>query len=158
MLLQIAAALALLAGLWMIFRFAMGLRWAKVQREQALREEERHGRRLVAELPQGETVALFLADAQGFHWSGRSVGRGEIRGARLLLNGGVMAGAARAGSTLPEALPPEEHEGRERWEVVLYLDGGRLETVACGTLREGVSREAANRVFAAVRAALEESS
>jgi hypothetical protein len=156
MLLQIAAALALLAGLWVMFRFAMGLRWAKVQREQARREEERLGRRVVAELPQGEAVALFLADAEGFHWSGRSVRRGEIRGARLLLNGAVLAACQRSGWTLPDPTPPEEPEGRERWEVVLYLEGGRRETIACGTLREGVSREAANRVFAAVRALLEE--
>jgi hypothetical protein len=155
MLLQIAAALALLAGLWMVFRFAMGLRWAKVQREEARREEERQGRRVVAELPQGETVALFLADARGFHWSGRSVGRAQIRGARLRLNGGVLAACTRPGSALPEPTPPEEAEGRERWEVVLYLESGRLETIACGTLREGVSREAANRVFAAVKTEVE---
>jgi hypothetical protein len=151
---QVAAALLLLAALWMVFRFAMGLRWAKVQREEARAEQERQGRRVVAELPQGEAVDLFLADADGFHWGGRRVGAGEIVGARLLLNGGVMAACVRPGSTLPEPTAPEEHEGRERWEVLLYLGEGRRETIFCGTLREGVSREAANRVFAAVQGVL----
>ena len=148
-----AAALALLVGLWMVFRFAMGLRWAKVQREQARADEERRGRRAVAELPQGESVVLFLedADAGGFQWGGRAVSRQEILGARLVLNGGAMATWARAGVTLPDPPLPEEPEGRERWEVVLYLKDGRKETVSCGKVREGVSRDAASRVFEAIR-------
>lgn len=150
-----AAVLVLLAGLWTLFRFAMGLRWAKIQREAARAEEERRGRQVVAELPQGEAVVLFLQDADGFHWDGRRAGRGEVLGARLLLNGAEMASCLRAGSSWPEAARPEEFEGRERWEVVLHLGEGRRETVRCGTVREGVSREAAGRVFAAVRAAVE---
>ena len=86
------------------------------------------------------------------------MGRAEIRGARLRLNGGVLAACTRPGSTLPDPTPPEEAEGRERWEVVLHLEGGRLETIACGTLREGVSRDAAHRVFSAIKTEVEGSS
>jgi hypothetical protein len=50
--------------------------------------------------------------------------------------------------------PPEQYEGRERWEVALFLDRGE-ERIACGSLREGVSRDVAGRVFEAVRAAVE---
>ena len=135
----------------MVFRFAMGLRWAKVQREDARTEEERRGRRVLAELPQGESVVLFLEEVAGFQWGGQSVAREEIQGARLLLNGGAMAVCARAGVTLPDPPLPEEPDGRERWEVVLYLKEGRKQTVSCGKVREGVSRDAASRVFEAMR-------
>ena len=151
MLIQLAAALLLLAVLWMVFRFAMALRWAKLQREEERAEEERRGRRAVAELPQGEAVVPFFEDRAGFRWGGEAVSRDGILGARLLLNGGAMAACARPGAALPEPPRPEDPEGRERWEVVLYLSDGRTVAVDCGRVREGVSREAAARVFAAVR-------
>ena len=156
MIVQLAAALLLLAALWIVFRFAMGLRWAKLQREESRAGEERRGRSVVAELPQGEVVELFIADPTGFEWGGTRLGRQEIAGARLLLNGGVLAACARPQFTLPDPPPPEEPVGRERWEVVLYRRDGGVEAVPCGTVREGVSREAAHRVFAAVRAAVTE--
>ncbi len=138
----------LLVVLWTLFRFAMGLRAAKVEREAARRAAEDAGRRVVTELPEPAGVRFFIEDAGGFSWGEERVGRGDVLGARLLLNGGVMAAF---GEALPDAPPPEEFEGRERWDVVLYLRDGRTAIVACGTVREGVSREAAARVFAAVR-------
>jgi hypothetical protein len=96
-------------------------------------------------------VVLFLEDAAGFHWGGQAVSRQEILGARLVLNGGAVAACARPGAILPDPPLPEESEGRERWEVVLYLKDGRKETVSCGKVREGVSRDAASRVFEAIR-------
>jgi hypothetical protein len=53
--------------------------------------------------------------------------------------------------SLPEPTSPEEFEGRERWDVVLYLEGGGTRLVECGNLREGVSREIASRIFDEVR-------
>jgi hypothetical protein len=153
-LVRIVAGLALLAGLFVVFRFAMGLRWAKLQRERARAAVERDGRRIVAELPLGEAVDLFLEDAAGFRWGGGAVAHAEIAGARLLLNGGVMASCARPGLALPEPPPPEEFEGRERWEVLVHVRDGNARTVRCGTVREGVSREAASRVFEAIRAVM----
>ena len=41
---------------------------------------------------------------------------------------------------------------RERWDVLIYC-GDRTEAVPCGSLREGVSRDIASRVFEAVRRA-----
>ena len=55
---------------------------------------------------------------------------------------------------LPADGPDQDYEGRERWDVVLRLAGGELLTIPCGTLREGVSREAARDVFDAVARAL----
>ena len=154
---KILALLALLALLWSIFRLSMGLRWAKVSRESARREEEGRGRRIVAELPSADgTLGFFAEDHAGFYWPAGEAGKSGLRGARLILNGGVIAAVTRPGETLPEPPALEPFEGRERWEVVLYGKAGRDHTIACGTVREGVSREIATRVFEAVRAALEE--
>jgi hypothetical protein len=152
MLIQLLAGLALLAALWMLFRFAMGLRWAKVSREGARSEAESRGRRVVAEIPlPGDDLDLFQEDSRRFYWGGRSVAKSQLCGARLLLNGNVVGSLSRAGAALPEPPPAEEYEGRERWDVLLYLQDGAADRVPCGTLREGVSREIAARVFEAVR-------
>ena len=152
---KIAALLGLLALLWSLFRLSMGLRWAKVSRESARGEEEARGRRIVAELPSSDgTLGFFAEDHAGFYWPAGEAGKSGLTGARLLLNGGVIAAVARPGSALPDPPAPEPFEGRERWEVVLYGTAGRDHTITCGTVREGVSREIATRVFDAVRAAL----
>ena len=152
MLTQLVAGLVLLAVLWILFRFAMGLRWAKVSREEARSQAESQGRRVVAEIPlSGDDLAFFQEDSQRFYWCGRSVAKTEVSGARLLLNGNVVGSLSRRGSPLPDPPPAEEYEGRERWDVLLYLQNGDADRVPCGTLREGVSREIAARVFEAVR-------
>ena len=151
MLIQLVAGLALLAALWMLFRFAMGLRWAKVAREEARARAEAGGRRVVAEIPGGDGLSFFQEDADHFHWGSTSVARAGVNGARLLLNGNVVGSACRAAAVLPEPPAAEEFEGRERWDVLLYLEDARTARVPCGTLREGVSREIAARVFEAVR-------
>jgi hypothetical protein len=150
------ALLALLALVWSLFRLSMGLRWAKLSREDARRAEETRGRRIVAELPSTDgTLGFFAADQAGFYWPAGEAARPAVLGARLLLNGSVIASASRPGARLPDPPVPEPFEGRERWEVALHLLGGETRTVACGTVREGVSREIATRVFEAVRSAVE---
>jgi hypothetical protein len=151
MLLQVLAAAALIVLLWSLFRLAMSLRWAKLSREAARRAEGERGRRVVAELPASEEVILFLEDAEGFAWGSERLSKGEIAGARVLLNGGVIGAWSRRAAALPDPPLAEAYEGRERWEVELYLTDGRRLSVPCGTLREGVSREAAMATFAAVR-------
>ena|SRR6185295_9394390 len=155
MIVQVLALLALVFALWTVFRFAMGLRWAKVSREGARAAEQAQGRRVVAEIPvSDDEIVFFVEDDAGFYWGGRRARKRDLRGARLLLNGAVMASFARDGEVLPETSPPDEYEGRERWEIALYLDGGGEERVGCGSLREGVSRELAGRVFDAIRSAV----
>ena len=152
MLIKAAAAILLAAFLWTLLRFALGLRWSKLSREAARRAEEERGRRVVTELPlpDGEIV-LLLEDDQAFRWGLASALKNAIRGARLLMNGGVLAECAQPAFSLPPPTPPEEFDGRERWEVLLYLVDGGVATIPCGTLREGVSRETAHRAYAAVR-------
>jgi hypothetical protein len=149
---QVAAGLLFLALLWMLLRFALGLRYSKVLREEA---RDAQGGRVVVEIPsaQGE-VGFFVEEPEAFAWPNGRAPKAEIVGTRLLLRGGVIGEAARAGAGLPPAGPADELEGRERWDVVLYLRDGATATVACGTLREGVSREVAARVFESVRASL----
>ena len=150
--LQVAAALVLAAFLFSMFRYAMALRAAKVARQSWREAEEARGRRVVAEIPgAGDAVTLFAEDGEGFYWAAERVARRDLAGARLRLNGGILATWTRPGVTLPEPMAPEEFEGRERWDVVLYVKGGGTRVVECGTLREGVSREIAARVFEVVK-------
>jgi hypothetical protein len=152
--LRLAAAALLLFVLFHVFRLAMRMRFTKLERERERAEQESQGRRVVAELPLEDGIVLFLEDASCFSWSGSRVDRSEIGGARLLLNGGTVAEAARAGQALPPPSPPAEFDGSERWEVQLLV-AGAIRRVPCGRLREGVSRDAAAQVFEAVRRAVE---
>lgn len=151
MLIRVLAAAALLLFLWWIFRLAMGLRWSKVEREAARRRELETGRRVVAELPLPEGVVFFAEDAAALHWGERSVPREDVIGGRLLLNSAVVSSAARAGALLPDPPAPEDEPGREKWEVIAYLREGGAVTIRCGSVREGVSRDAARAVFDALR-------
>jgi len=149
-LIQVAAALAVLVFLWKAFRLAMDLRAARILREEARRAREAQGQRVVAEVPgpSGE-LRLLVEDGETFEWAGRRLPRSAVLGCRLLLNGAVMAAAARPGFDLPAPPAPEEYEGRERWDVRIYMRNEEIE-VACGTVREGVSREIARAVYDAV--------
>jgi hypothetical protein len=149
------ALAAFLVFVIQLFRFAMGLREAKRQRESERAAEEARGRRVVAEIPLGDGgIVLLTEDERGFLWGDAGFARSEIAGARLLLNGGILREFARGpGERLPPPVPPEEFEGRERWEVAVFLKNGGVARIPCGTLREGVSREIAGRVYAAVERA-----
>lgn len=154
-LVRLLAAAALLSILFWMFRFAMGLRYAKLRREEERLAEEAQGRRLVAEVPtHGGDLVLFLEDQAAFRFGEQELRKAEIEGARLVLNGRVVDARQRPGAALPAAGWHEEHDGRERWDVLVYVAGGRECAIPCGSLREGVSREAAERVFAAVAQAI----
>jgi len=154
MLIGIIAGVLLLFVLFTLFRFAMGLRWAKTERLREHRNAEARGRRVVAEIPAADGALTFLLeDADAFHWGSDSVRKAEIVGARLLLNGGIVGEFASQGHTLPPPTRPRDFEGRERWDVAIYLREGRIATLPCGTLREGVSREIAGRAYKAIREA-----
>ena len=150
--LQVLAGVLLAAFLFSMFRYAMSLRFSKAARQSWRESEEARGRRVLAEIPgAGDAMTLFAEDDDGFYWGAERVSKREIAGARLRLNGGILATWSRPGVALAEPAAPEAFEGRERWDVVLYLDGGASRVVECGTLREGVSREIATAVFHATR-------
>jgi hypothetical protein len=154
MLIRFAALALLLVALWRIFRLAMGLRFAKVSREEARAAEETNGRKVVAELPLPDAEVVFLVeDEDAFRWGGHSVAKAEVRGVRLMVNGAVLQEFRVPGEGLPAPEAPEEYEGRERWEVRVFRRSAPPAAIPCGTLREGISREIAGRVFEAVRSA-----
>ena len=153
---KIAAAAGFGVVVWMLFRLAMDLRWAKLEREIQQRAHEESGGRVVAELPlPSGALELLVEDAASIRWIGHSVSKEELEGARLLMNERVVAECVRAGVLLPPPpSPTEELDGHERWEVRLFLGGGRWAAIPCGTLREGVSREIATRAYEAAKAAV----
>jgi hypothetical protein len=155
MLIRLAALALLLIALWRVFRLAMGLRFAKVSREEARVAEEARGGKVLAELPLSDAEVVFLVeDAEAFRWGSSSLAKAEVRGARLMVNGAVLQEFTVPGERLPPPQPPEEYEGRERWEVRAFCRDGETTAIPCGTLREGISREIAGRVFGAVRGAV----
>ena len=122
---QIVAGVALAVVLFSIFRYAMALRSAKVARQSWREAEESRGRRIVAEIPGvGDDMTLFLEDDDGFYWGAEEVAKRQVAGGRLRLNRGILASWARPGVVLPEPQSAEDFEGRETWDVVLYLEGG----------------------------------
>lgn len=151
MLILLLAVLLFLLTLWVLFRFAMGLRYAKLMREDERAKEEGRGRRIVGELPVGDGIELFLEDESRFYWGDAEVPKGAILGVRLLLNGGIMGGVSRQKRPLPDPPPASLREGHERWDVILYLEDGTRQEIPCGTLREGISRGIAEGIFESVR-------
>jgi hypothetical protein len=152
-LIRLLAILVLLVGLWAVFRLAMSLRFAKLSREQTRAREEDRGRLVIAEIPSDSGLELLLEDDAYFYWKGGTLPKARLLGGHLRLSGGLVATVSRDGVTMPAPPPAQVEEGRGRWEVVLQLDGGAVESIACGSLGEGVSREIAGRVFEAVRRA-----
>jgi hypothetical protein len=156
MLIRLIAAAVFIAFLWSLFRFAMGLRYAKVLREEERRAEETAGRHVVAEVPNhaGEVV-LLREDGERLLYGEREITKRDVLAARLVLNGRVVETRARPGVETSALPPPEEYDGRERWDVLLTLGDGGAFDIQCGTLREGISREIAERVFRCASACVE---
>jgi hypothetical protein len=154
MIVQALAILLFLVVAFWLFRLSMGLRWAKVSREEARVREEARGRKVVAEIPlPSDEIVFLMEDAETFAWASHELRKADIAGARLLLNGGIVGEFAEDGLRLPPPTPPDDYEGRERWDVVVFLRNGGTTRIPCGQMREGVSREIAGRVFEAVKRA-----
>src|SRR3989442_14784347 len=107
MIIQVLALLALVLSLWTVFRFAMGLRWAKVSREDARAAEQARGRRGGAEIPlPDDEIAFFVEDEAGFYWGRRQARKRDVRGGGVPLKGAVMASFSPGGESRPEPPPP----------------------------------------------------
>lgn len=151
LLIRALAVVLLLWALWKLFRFAMALRFAKVLREEERQAHEATGRRLVAEVPTHEgDLVLFHESPSSFFYGEIEIEKQRIVAARLFLNGRIVDQSIRPGAAAPDASWTEEYDGRERWDLRLDFRSGQPLAVPCGMLREGVSREAATRVFRAV--------
>jgi hypothetical protein len=148
------ALVVFLVVVFQLFRYAMGLRDAKRQRERQRAAEEGRGRRVLAEIPLSDAeVVLLVEDESSLVWGGSRLLKADVAGGRLLLNGGILREFSRRPGLLPPPAPPEDFDGHERWEVAAYTRGGGVVRIPCGTLREGVSREIAGRVYEALERA-----
>lgn len=148
-----------------LFLFALGListlRFHRRARERERRALSAAGRRVLAEIPAPDGLALFASDDTHFHWNGRPVARRTVRRVSLLINGVPLAvhaapghSPARPAAVDPAALERPPGIAHDRWDVLIETDAGEVR-VACGSVRERVSQELARAVFDAVKADLE---
>ena len=148
-----------------LFLFALGListlRFHRRARERERRALLAAGRRVVAEIPTPDGLALFAADDTHFYWRDRPVAKRDVGLVRILINGAPLATHAApgcepddAGGVDPAALDRPEGIAHDRWDVVLGTDAGEV-LVECGSVRERVSQELARAVFDAVKADIE---
>lgn len=145
--------------------FALGListlRFHRRARERERRALSAAGRRVLAEIPAPDGLALFASDDTDFYWNGRPVAKRTVRRVSLLVNGAPLAvraapghSPARPGDVDPAALERPPGIAHDRWDVLIETDAGEVR-VACGSVRERVSQELARAVFDAVRADIE---
>lgn len=148
-----------------LFLFALGListlRYHHRARERERRTLRAAGRRVLAEIPTPEGLALFVEDDSRFYWNDRPIPKRGVRLVRVFINGAPLATHAApghepddAGDVDPAALDRPEGIAHDRWDVLIGTDGGEV-VVGCGSVRERVSQELARAVFDAVKADME---
>ena len=148
-----------------LFLFALGListlRFHRRARERERRALSAAGRRVVAEIPAADGLALFASDDTRFYWNGRPVDKRTVRRVSILINGVPLAAHAAPGHAPadpgevdPAALERPPGIAHDRWDVLIETDAGEVR-VACGSVRERVSQELARAVFDAVKADIE---
>ena len=127
------------------------------RRRRRLRDSERAlGRTIIAEIPAGDDLVLFSADASRFYYGDRSIDKDLIVAVRVLINGAPIAAAVSA--RYPEAADrrptsfEDRPEGiaRDRWDVAIETVTATV-LVECGAIRERVSQELARTVYEAVK-------
>ena len=148
-----------------LFLFALGListlRFHHRSRERERRALLAAGRRVLAEIPTPDGLALFVTDDAHFYWNDRSIAKQTVRLVRILINGAPLAthaapgyGPDDAGEIDPAALEHPQGISHDRWDVLIGTDAGEV-VVECGSVRERVSQELARTVFDAVKADME---
>ena len=132
------------------------------RRRLRLRDSERAlGRSIITEIPQGDDLVLFSADASRFYYGERSIDKDLIVAVRVLINGAPIA--AYVSTRHPEGAERQptsfedrpEGIARDRWDVAIETLAGTT-LVQCGAIRERVSQELARLVFDAVKTELEQ--
>ena len=148
-----------------LFLFALGListlRFHHRARERERRALRAAGRRVLAEIPTPDGLALFVSDDTRFYWNERPIAKRTVRMVRILINGAPLAthaapghGPDDAGEVDAAALDRPEGIAHDRWDVLIGTDAGEV-VVECGSVRERVSQELARAVFDAVKADME---
>ena len=163
---NVGVLLAWLPGLVALglFLFALGLastlRFHRRSRERERRELQLAGRTVLAEIPSGGGLTLFIADEDHYHWGETAIPKNDIRLIRVLINGSPIAThtARRYGSEDPGSsggfADREEGIAHDRWDVLVRTKAADT-LVECGSIRERVSQELARRVFDAIETDME---
>jgi hypothetical protein len=152
----VAGVIALLL-VYLAMRLATTLTVHRRRRQRNRDSERALGRTVIVEIPGEDDLVLFSEDAVRFHYGERSIDKDLIRSVRLLINGNVIAEAARdAAAARPSVLIDDRPEGiaRDRWDVAIDAETGTI-VVECGAIRERVSQELARAVFEAVKRAID---
>ena len=148
-----------------LFLFALGL-ISTLRCHRRARDRERQallaaGRRVLAEIPAGDGLALFVTNGTCFYWNDRPIPKQAIRWVRILINGAPLATHAAPGHLTedpgdvdPAAAEQPQGIAHDRWDVLIGTDAGDV-LVPCGSVRERVSQELARAVFDAVKADME---
>jgi len=158
---DLVAALLALALLVTAASLATTLQMYRRRRQRARDSERALGRTIVAELPVGEDLVLFSADAVRFYYGERSIDKDLIVAARVLINGAPIAAVISEQHVREAARQPTTFEdrpegiARDRWDVAIEMLNGTV-LVECGAIRERVSQELARAVFDAVKLSVEE--
>jgi hypothetical protein len=148
-----------------LFLFALGListlRFHRRARQRERRALLAAGRRVLAEIPTPDGLALFADDDTHFYWNDRPIAKETVRLVRILINGAPLATHAAPGHVPdapgdvdPAAVEYPQGIVHDRWDVLIGTDAGEI-LVRCGSVRERVSQELARAVFDAVRAETE---
>lgn len=153
-----AAVIALLL-LYLAMRLATTLTHYRRRRQRNRESERALGRTVVVEIPGEDDLVLFSEDRARFYYGERSIDKDLITAARLMINGNVIAEAAREGgqSRQPNVVIHDRPEGiaRDRWDVAIVAVNGTT-VIECGAIRERVSQELARAVFDAVKRTIDD--
>ena len=139
---------------------ATGLQRYRRRRRRNRDSQEDLGRRIIAEIPADDDLAIFSDDATRFFYRDRAVEKDQIVAVRVLINGTPIAAYLSQrhepgpGHQATRFEDRPEGIARDRWDVALETTGGTA-LVECGAIRERVSQELARAVFDAVKADLE---
>ena len=137
-----------------------GLHAYRRRRRRSRDAQEALGRRVIAEIPADNDLALFTDDGSRFYYRDRAVDKDQIVAVRVLINGAPIVayvserhpGGADRQVTSFEDRP--DGIARDRWDVAIETTTGTA-LVECGAIRERVSQELARGVFDAVKADME---
>jgi hypothetical protein len=149
---DLVAGLVAVALLLFALLVAATLQYHRRRRDRARGAATVHGRKLIAELPQGVDLVYFAEDRECFYYGDQQIEKDAIRGVRLLVNDRVVSHKGDIGTAPPAAATATADEQafiRDRWDVVIDTTSGSV-TISCGAIRERISQDLARRIYDAV--------
>ena len=122
---------------------------------------QEQGQAIVAEVPVADGLQFFSESIDTFYWMGRSIPKPDIRLAEVLISGAPLSTVRSRKFPNPEPLRERTTDitpgnvERERWGVRIEMSDNTI-IVECGSIREHVSQQLAQRIFEAVKQAIKD--